>query len=147
MNTNSSIAKQLGGSTRRDMEKGTSVLEFALVLPTFLLLLCGLIQFGFLLHANLRLTQASSLATRYATLGRSDFDVQQKALELLLPTLPVPNSASPVVEITRGMAPSGDASVSVAISYNYPISVPFLDFVFPNGVAPLRSTSTMRSEL
>jgi len=131
---------------RKSGHKGTSLVEFALILPLFLLLLCGLIQFGFLFHANLQLTQACSLATRYATFGKSDTEIQEKVSELLNPNLPLPNTSPVVVEITRDYVPHGDRTVSVTVTYDYPISLPLLDFLFPEGNARLQSSSIMRSE-
>lgn len=131
---------------RRTHPRAASLVEFALVLPVLLLLVSGIIQFGLVLHAQLILTEASSQATRYATLGKTPTEIEEKVTELLQPVIPVGGSTNVVsVAITRATSESGESSVSVAVAYDYPISMPLLNTIFPDGNAHLSSTSTMRT--
>ena len=52
--------------------KGQTMVEFALVLPIFLLVIFGLVEFGRIFHAWLTLENASRQAARYAVSGQFD---------------------------------------------------------------------------
>jgi Flp pilus assembly protein TadG len=55
-------------SIRRKLkrEDGQSMVEFALILPIFLLILCGIIDFGWLFYNQLSLNNACREGARYA---------------------------------------------------------------------------------
>jgi len=55
--------------TTTSYEGGQALLEFALVLPVFLLLLFGLVEFGFLLNASSSVNYASRVAAMLAAEG------------------------------------------------------------------------------
>jgi len=50
-------------------EEGNVLVEFALIMPVLLLILAGIIQFGFLLNAKIAVNAASYEAARSATLS------------------------------------------------------------------------------
>ena len=52
--------------TTTSSESGQALIEFALVLPVFLLLLFGLVEFGFVLSASSSLNYASRVAALLA---------------------------------------------------------------------------------
>jgi len=52
-----------GGRPRR---RGQALVEFALVLPLFLLLLCGVLDFGFMLYSRMTVINASREGARLA---------------------------------------------------------------------------------
>ncbi len=53
----------------RSSEKGNVLIETALIMPILLLLVAGIIQFGFLLNAKIAVNSASYEAARAATLS------------------------------------------------------------------------------
>lgn len=53
----------------RKSEKGNVLVEFTLIMPILLLILAGIIQFGFLLNAKIAVNSASYEAARAATLS------------------------------------------------------------------------------
>ena len=58
---------------RRDKkEDGQSTVEFAMILPVFLLILCGIIDFGWLFYNQLSLNNACREGARYAVVNTSD---------------------------------------------------------------------------
>ena len=59
-------------------EKGAALVEFALVLPLLLLLIGGIIQFGFIFNGQITLTSAVREGARHAVVGNSDMDVKDK---------------------------------------------------------------------
>jgi Flp pilus assembly protein TadG len=52
-------------------ERGQSLIEFALVMPLLLILVLGIIQFGFALHSYIALTDAVRIGARQAAVSRS----------------------------------------------------------------------------
>ena len=53
-------------------EDGQAMVEFALVLPIFLLILCGIIDFGWLFYNQLSLNNACREGARYAVVNTAD---------------------------------------------------------------------------
>ena len=54
---------------RMKRSKGQSLVEFALVMPLLMLILIGIIEFGFMFSGYLSLTNASREAARVISLG------------------------------------------------------------------------------
>ena len=61
-----------GPAPTANHDRGAAAVEFALVLPVLLLVLCGIIDFGRALHAQVVLTQAAREGARLAALGEAD---------------------------------------------------------------------------
>ena len=61
-------------SIRRKLkrEDGQSMVEFALILPVFLLILCGIIDFGWLFYNQLSLNNACREGARYAVVNTAE---------------------------------------------------------------------------
>lgn len=64
---------------RRKDERGGSAVEFALILPIFLLLILGLIQYGLIFLLHNQLTEAASDAARSAVVTTSQSGAQDIA--------------------------------------------------------------------
>ncbi len=56
----------------RESDHGAAAVEFALILPLILTLVCGIIDFGRFLNAQITVTQAAREGVRVAALGRPD---------------------------------------------------------------------------
>ncbi|MBQ2848129.1 MAG: pilus assembly protein [Clostridia bacterium] len=59
-------------SKKNKREDGQAMVEFALVLPIFLLILCGIIDFGWLFYNQLSLNNACREGARYAVVNTAD---------------------------------------------------------------------------
>lgn len=127
-------------------ERGASAVEFALVLPILMVLVLGLIQFGFIFFHYISITHASREGARWAALEQPDADVRLK----------VKNSA-PGLALTDAdidIDPAGDRSshigdpVKVTVRYKTPVIAPLIGDVI--GVAgpdiTLSSSATQRIE-
>ena len=140
-------------------EKGASAVEFALVLPVLMLILFGIIEFGFILYDKAVVTNASREGARRgivyleddtgATIGVSADDIRTTAVNYC---------ASYLVSLGTGTAAvlpppqvSGNCAVkgsSLTVTVNYPYT--FL--VLPNfadilpAVITLSGTTVMRCE-
>ena len=56
-------------------ESGQDMVEFALILPIFLLMLCGIIDYGWVMSCQNELTNAAGEAARYAAIYADNEDV------------------------------------------------------------------------
>lgn len=61
-----------GSALRANRDRGAAAVEFALVLPVLLLLMCGIVDFGRALHEQIVLTQAAREGARLAALSEPD---------------------------------------------------------------------------
>ncbi len=135
-------------------EGGQAVVELALVLPIFLLLLLGIVQFGTVFRDYIALTDATRVGARQASVSRSlqppssreaaiVARVQKAAVNLDATKMTVavelrdvngivltPNSAD------TSWVPSGDVTVRTT----YPFKVDLFGMVFFNGTLQSRTT-------
>ena len=118
---------------RRGRRRGQSMVEFALVLPVFMLILAGILDFGFALYTRMTVINAARDGARAAVMV-SDFStittVAEQAADSsaagagLTVTTPAPicfqTSASPssTTQISCASAQPGD-SVYVTVNYTY----------------------------
>ncbi len=143
---------------RTERERGQAVVELALVLPLFLLLLLGIVQFGTLFRDYIALTDATRVGARQAAVARSLQPASTREASVVAKvhkagvnlspskmtvtvqlydtsgTLMVPNSAD------ASWVPSGD--VTVRATYPFRISL-FGQVVF---AGTLQSRTTERVE-
>jgi hypothetical protein len=139
---------------RKSSERGAELIEFALVLPLLLLLVLGIVDFGFLFQRFEVVTNAAREGARLAILpGYSTADVQARVNDYLTQG-GVPTSAgNPTVNVDPVDIPLGGGKTvdgkQVQVRY-------FHDYLFLGGVAgwfggsfssvPLTGVSTMRIE-
>lgn len=123
-------------------EKGQSMVEFALVIPVLLLIVIGIIEFGFMFSSYLTLTNASREAVRFISLGGDDVSAILRANNVAVNT--DPNRMEINISPTSSNRSRGD-SVTVEIIYAYDFLTPFMDALMGNNFN-LRVEATMRIE-
>ena len=64
--------KKLFKSKKGKNEDGQAMVEFALILPIFLLILCGILDFGWLFYNQLSLNNACREGARYAVVNTAE---------------------------------------------------------------------------
>jgi len=120
-------------------ETGAAIVEFAIILPILMLLVMGIIQFGFIFNGQITLTSAVREGARYAVVGNTDADVvkrvQDSSTALLL--------SIPTVTIDRDVNDGESLTVSANGTVN--IIMPFLN-IFTGNQVNLKAESTMRVE-
>lgn len=116
--------------------RGQSMVEFALILPILLLLLTGIVDFGLLLHDQLKVSEAAREGARTAALGGNNANVyarvNQVASGLSVNTTIIP-------EPTR----IAGNTVNVTVRHTYSFITPMIGSFFNNnftasGVAIMR---------
>lgn len=118
------------------------MVEFALIIPVLLLIVIGIIEFGFMFGGYLSLTNASREAVRFVSLGGTDAAAITRAKEVAINL--APERMIVTISPSNALRNRGD-SVSVNITYDYEFLTPFMNRLLGNTVS-LKSKATMRVE-
>jgi Flp pilus assembly protein TadG len=136
---------------RRKGERGSELIEFALVFPMLLMVVLAIVDFGFLFQRYEVVTNAAREGARVAVLpGYTTSDIQDRVTSYAtaggLPTAPTVSIAA--TTITAGSSTWPATTVNVSYSHQY---------LFLGGIASwfggsfssvtLTAASTMRNEL
>jgi Flp pilus assembly protein TadG len=129
-------------TTASDSERGSAAVEFALLLPIFLILVFGIMDFGMLIYSQNVVNNAARDGARTATLGGTlDQSVNTtlsaaSVLRGIAPTVSttctLANSTTPCptwVSGTSGTAPPSGATVKVTVNYSYVWITPVAVFI------------------
>ena len=127
----------------RKRRRGAAVVEFALVVPIFLVLLFGIIEFGRLMMVQQVLVNASREGARRAVLegASTEVVVDEVGSYLDSSSINVPREAITVTPDPTTITDNENVSVSVSIPFS---SVSLMTPMFYDG--ELSATTTMRSE-
>ena len=82
--------------------KGQSLVELAISLPLFLLLIAGIVEIGNLLVQRQRITTAVDQGVRFGSRGGSDEGVYVSAYNVLTQTMPIDDEDAWDVFVVRG---------------------------------------------
>ena len=126
---------------KKKRNRGQAIVEFALVLPIFLLLVLGSMEFGLVFHQYQIVTSASREGARVATLGGTDAEVVA-AVKAAASTI---NSGALSTTISPATRVRGN-SVTVTVTNPVPIQTPLIaQFITPNPY-PVTGKTVMRME-
>jgi Flp pilus assembly protein TadG len=136
-------------------ERGAELVEFAFVFPTLLLVLLGIIDFGFLFQRYEVVTNAAREGARIAILpGYADADVQARVNQYLTaaglsPTDPVTVGAAVTISVGGGGQCVTVRPVTVAYQNQFLFLGPILGLMGGGALTDktLHATSSMRSEI
>lgn len=132
---------------RARREGGQALVELALVLPIFLMLLLGIVQFGTVFRDYIALTDATRVGARQASVARS---IQPESDRVPNVVARVHKAAvnldknKMVVTVTPvkldGVSPGWDASGDVTVHATYPFKIDLFGMVVFDGVLQSRTT-------
>ena len=128
-------------------EGGQSLVEFALVLPIFLLLLFAIVDFGMAFHAWITVTNSAREGARVGAVRASAADIEQRVRD----TSGTLDQDDLLVTVTNAEGDPGQ-SVVVDVSYGYSLISPLAGIVNMvsggtiSGSLTLSSTADMRLE-
>ncbi len=114
----------------RDGEKGSALLELALVMPVFLLVIFGILQCTLMLFAYCNISYASRTAVRYASLHSSSSiapATRTSVRTLINPFVWCAPANDVSVMITWSPSNSIGSTVQVQVQMNLPLAIPFSD--------------------
>jgi len=139
-------------------ERGAELIEFALTLPLMLLLVLGIIEFGFLFQEFEVVTNAAREGARVGALipsaGYTTEEAKTRVTDYLLAggldvaqALPAPT----VVQSQVAIVGTGKCIPAVTVTVTYQHPIPFLTgimnyFGSPMAAIPLKSVAIMRTE-
>jgi Flp pilus assembly protein TadG len=134
-------------------ERGAELIEFALVFPTLLLVMLGIIDFGFLFQRYEVVTNAAREGARVAVLpGYADADVQARVTQYMTAgglTETSPATVGPVQTLTVGGQCITVRPVTVSYNHQFLFLGPIIGLMGGSGFSnkTLTATSAMRSEI
>jgi Flp pilus assembly protein TadG len=117
--------------SRHDGDRGVAMVEFALVLPLFALLLCGIVDFSRAFNVQVKLSDAAAEGTRLMAISRTVGEAQSAVNSLMTP-LAVTFSGIAACPVTA-IPGNGRAEMTVTTVNFQPIT-PIIGPFF-NGVA------------
>ncbi|NGY58035.1 pilus assembly protein [Lentzea sp. NEAU-D13] len=123
-----------GSALRAKPDRGAAAVEFALVLPILLMLMCGIVDFGRALHAQVVLTQAAREGARLAALGEPDVVTRTLGAAGALSGVDVQVTACPA-----NLAPA-DAVVTVTHEFIFVTPIGAMTDTFGADVGPITLT-------
>ncbi len=124
-------------------EEGASALEFALLLPVLLLIIGGIIQFGFIFFQYLTITHAAREGARWASLESTEAFTVSRIIAASSGLNPPLTSADITINPPNPTIGDQGNPVTVTIVYQSPILLPF---VLSGPTVSLRSSATQRIE-
>ena len=134
-------------------ESGAELIEFSLTLPLLLLIVLGIIEFGFVFREYEVVTNAAREGARIAILpGYADADVTARVNDYLT-TAGLDTDLATVDPGTATPTPVGSVCVSMKpVTVTYQHAVPFLGGIMTYfgsslGTLTLSATSSMRTEV
>lgn len=122
-------------------QRGSALVEFALVAPLLLLLIFGSLEFGRVFNAWIVVANAAREGARLAALGRSAPEVESHVRQALGAF--APGSLTVATENTQGI--QGEP-VTVTVTVGVPLVTPLVAAFFPTNPYPVQSAATMRLE-
>lgn len=146
-------------------QRGSAVVEMAIVAPVAFLLLIGVIEFSILFYTTLTLQYAVREGARYAITGRKDLDPaasnQQRYLAVVQSiknnAMGMYDSCNPVISVNGTTYASSNAYadnmfgapgqiVVLRIDCSWKLATPLVSSLFPDGVYKFTVAATMQNE-
>lgn len=126
-------------------EKGQAMVEFALVLPIFLLIICGILDFGWMFYNQLSLDNACREGARYACVNstKTTTEIETHIINSCNPYISNDLDISIAYTVTANPT-SGD--VNVTITSEMVILTPVMSIIVGGTTKTLVSTVIMKVE-
>ena len=134
-----------GKRTVRD-DRGAAAVEFALLLPVLLVLVCGLIDFGRLFFTQITLTDAAREGVRVLALegaAGSGYTTDQADADATTRAQLAAGGVSGTVTVSPGTCSEGDP-VTLTVSVPFDFITPLPDLAGLTGIGTVTGTGVMR---
>jgi Flp pilus assembly protein TadG len=132
-----------GGGRRQRRERGQALIEFALIVPIFLILILATVDFGWALRSWITVTNSAREAARLGAVGATCDDIKERAAGTSAGLL---TTADVSVENCQG---DPGTPVVVTVKYDYQFIKPSgaLLAAFSGGALPSTITMTSSSDM
>lgn len=100
---------------KHSRERGAAMVEFALILPLLLLIILGLLEFGYRYERSARLNNAAFIAAREIAIHKSDYATLARNAD---PSMPA--GATIVADKTDVTCTSGNVTVTITSTETSP---------------------------
>jgi Flp pilus assembly protein TadG len=128
-------ARKPAVARRRSEARGAAAVEFAIVLPIVLLLVCGIVDFGRMLNVQISLSGAAREGARWAALRLDSTTGVSVASRV---TTAAPDVTAPATAVLSSCpanpSPTQNASVTVTTTYTLITPLSVLGGLFGGGV-------------
>jgi hypothetical protein len=131
-----------GKSDSMKSEKGQSLTEFAISMTIFIILVAGIVDFGRAFFTYMAIRDAAQEGAAYGSVNPSHRDgIVDRVLKVSSNPLNLDDlTIEPVINF--GGAPCSGNEITVTITYNYRIIMPFLGTILGTQEIPLRASVT-----
>jgi len=130
---------------RLKSEKGQAMVEFALVLPILILLLCAIMDFGWIFFQKILVTNAAREAARYSAVHLYDDGTVNAADTTAARTVALGSSSVLPDALTASLTVS-DGAVTVTVTSPAAVITGLTSSFFGGSTVNLTASSTMRYE-
>lgn len=145
-------------------QSGATLVEMAIVMPVFLLVLLGLVEFGMMFFATLTMQYAVREGARYAITGQKDLDPnkasQQRYAAVIEKirdsSLGLYDKVAPVISVNGTSYQAGGYSnamfggagsvIVLKIDCSWTVTTPLIGAIFTDGKYRFAVAATMRNE-
>lgn len=130
-------------------DRGASAVEFAIVSFVLILLLTGIVQFGYTFFQYLEIVHAAREGARWASLGVEpgsvgDSETVRGRVSAAAPGLD-PGLTDGQIQVSEETV-AGQLAVTVAVEYESPVFVPIIGDLVGGSTLHLQSAATLRME-
>lgn len=134
-------------------EKGQSMVEFALVLPILLVILCGIIDFGWLYSCKIASTNAAREAARYTAIHLYDSSTDNDQLiayniaNTEAPQINLQTSDLTLQSLDLSATPDGiQESIKITVTIQVPLLTGITSTILGKDAITLSASSIMKIE-
>jgi Flp pilus assembly protein TadG len=127
--------------------KGQSMVELALVMPILLLVVCGIIDFGWLFSNNMITSYSCREGARLGTIVADQSDAVTQVQNRVIAVTPgFAHGGIHVTTAFTNLSAPKDGDVKVTVSYTFPLLTPFAQTIFGKTTYTTTSTCQMKAE-
>ncbi len=123
---------------RQDPESGTAMVEFALVIPFLILILCGILDLGNLYFQKDLVNEAARQGARLAAVNDETSAAINTAIQQ--------SYGNDLTAVANPATPISGSNVTVTVTTNVTIMTPVINAFFPENPYPVSGTCTMYVE-
>jgi len=123
-------------------EDGQAMVESALVIPLFILILCGILDFGWIFSNQLMVNNCSREGARYAVVRSSESNLAS----LVTTHVQQVSSLGDPEDISVSVSTTGDGDINVTVQKDVTVLTPLAGIFVQGQVIPLNSTTIMSTD-